>query len=175
VAVFLKLHGLVHNSSNLQEAEKYVKILTTTLTAHVATESLTSWKLVQVCTNILIGSTFSEIHLRWHYLTVFSRMSVFNRHTKNDKWSHSRMSSYDRQIFFRVSLVVCLSYVAAGLCSYGKALLNSLSGICCHLAHIIWTQKEKSHDLAAWTCCVKKGLNPLHVLAAENSENHYNW
>jgi hypothetical protein len=48
VAVFLKLHGLLHNSSHLQEAEKYVKTLTTTLTAHVATESLTSWKLVQV-------------------------------------------------------------------------------------------------------------------------------
>jgi len=48
VAVFLKLHGLLHNSSDLQEAEKYVKTLTTTLTAHVATESLTSWKLVQV-------------------------------------------------------------------------------------------------------------------------------
>lgn len=48
VAVFLKLHGLLHNSSDLQEAEKYVKVLTTTLTAHVATESLTSWKLVQM-------------------------------------------------------------------------------------------------------------------------------
>ena len=48
VAVFLKLHGLLHNSSDLQEAEKYVKVLTTTLTALVATESLTSWKLVQV-------------------------------------------------------------------------------------------------------------------------------
>jgi len=48
VAVFLKLHGLLHSSSDLQEAEKYVKTLTTTLTAHVATESLTSWKLVQM-------------------------------------------------------------------------------------------------------------------------------
>jgi protein SMG7 len=59
-AVFLKLHGLLHNSSDLQEAEKYVKTLTTTLTAHVATESLTSWKLVQVlatrlCDAVLLG------------------------------------------------------------------------------------------------------------------------
>jgi protein SMG7 len=64
VAVFLKLHGLLHNSSNLQEAEKCVKILMTTLTAHVATESLTSWKLVQVCTDFIIGNTFSGTHSR---------------------------------------------------------------------------------------------------------------
>jgi protein SMG7 len=51
VAVFLKLHGLLHNSMDLEEAEKCVKVLMTTLTAHVATESLTSWKLVQVCSN----------------------------------------------------------------------------------------------------------------------------
>lgn len=48
VAVFLKLHGLLHNCMDLQEAEKCVKVLMTTLTAHVATESLTSWKLVQM-------------------------------------------------------------------------------------------------------------------------------
>jgi protein SMG7 len=57
VAVFLKLHGFLHNSLKLQEAEKYVKLLTMTLTAHVATESLTSWKLVQVCSNFHTGGT----------------------------------------------------------------------------------------------------------------------
>lgn len=51
IAIFLKLHGLLHNCIDLQDAEKCVKILMTTLTAHVATESLTSWKLVQVCSN----------------------------------------------------------------------------------------------------------------------------
>ncbi|XP_066993388.1 nonsense-mediated mRNA decay factor SMG7 [Anabrus simplex] len=48
VSVFLKLHGLLHTGTQLAQAERYVKILTTTLTAHVATESLTSWKLVQM-------------------------------------------------------------------------------------------------------------------------------
>jgi hypothetical protein len=84
------------------------------------------------------------------------------------------MSIYDRQIFFHISLVFCLSYVIAGRCSYGKALLNALSGVYCHQAHIIWTYwKKKACDFAAWTCCVKRGLNPLRILAAERSENHY--
>jgi hypothetical protein len=41
-------------------------------------------------------------------------------------------------------------YVAAGRCSYGKALLNALSGVCCHLGHIIWTPWKK----ITWSCCM---------------------
>ncbi|GLH09050.1 Uncharacterized protein GBIM_14191 [Gryllus bimaculatus] len=48
ISVFLKLHGILYAGTDLNLAEKYVKILTTTLTAHVATESLTSWKFVQM-------------------------------------------------------------------------------------------------------------------------------
>jgi hypothetical protein len=49
------------------------------------------------------------------------------------------MSRYDRQFFFAFLWSFVYHYVAAGRCSYGKALLNVLSGVCCHLAHIIWT------------------------------------
>ncbi|XP_063229375.1 nonsense-mediated mRNA decay factor SMG7-like [Bacillus rossius redtenbacheri] len=48
ISLFLKLHGLLHTGTELQQVEKYVRILTTMLTAHVATESLSSWKLVQM-------------------------------------------------------------------------------------------------------------------------------
>jgi hypothetical protein len=68
VAVFLKLHGLLHNCMDLQEAEKCVKILMTTLTAHVATESLTSWKLVQVCSNFLLGIKYSVTLFYGHFV-----------------------------------------------------------------------------------------------------------
>lgn len=48
VTTFLKLHGLLHSNTELETAEKLVQILATSLTAHIATESLSSWKLVQV-------------------------------------------------------------------------------------------------------------------------------
>ncbi|XP_014204668.1 protein SMG7 [Copidosoma floridanum] len=48
IAVFLKLHGVLYNLGNLCVATTYVKLLNDTLTALVATESFTSWKLVQM-------------------------------------------------------------------------------------------------------------------------------
>ncbi|XP_012278200.1 protein SMG7 [Orussus abietinus] len=48
VAVFLKLHGVLHNLGNLTVASTYVKLLTETLTALIATESFSSWRLVQM-------------------------------------------------------------------------------------------------------------------------------
>jgi hypothetical protein len=55
------------------------------------------------------------------------------------------MSTYDQHIFLCVSLVICPSHVAAGCCSYGKALLNALAGFCCHLAHIFEFLEKKNH------------------------------
>ncbi|XP_014600961.1 PREDICTED: protein SMG7-like isoform X1 [Polistes canadensis] len=48
VTVFLKLHGIIHNLGDLKIASSYVKLLTETLTALVATESFSSWMLVQM-------------------------------------------------------------------------------------------------------------------------------
>ncbi|XP_033338997.2 uncharacterized protein LOC117227665 [Megalopta genalis] len=67
IAVFLKLHGVIHNLGNVKIASSYTKLLTETLTALVATESFSSWVLVQMfvinlyalehTTNIVMGST----------------------------------------------------------------------------------------------------------------------
>ncbi|XP_071855857.1 uncharacterized protein [Bombus fervidus] len=48
IAVFLKLHGVIHNLGDLKVASTYAKLLTETLTALVATESFSSWMLVQM-------------------------------------------------------------------------------------------------------------------------------
>ncbi|XP_006611926.1 protein SMG7-like [Apis dorsata] len=48
IAVFLKLHGVIHNLGDLKIASAYAKLLTETLTALVATESFSSWMLVQM-------------------------------------------------------------------------------------------------------------------------------
>ncbi|KYQ57660.1 Protein SMG7 [Trachymyrmex zeteki] len=48
VTVFLKLHGIVHILGDLKLACSYSKQLTETLTALVATESFSSWMLVQM-------------------------------------------------------------------------------------------------------------------------------
>ncbi|CAK9810528.1 Nonsense-mediated mRNA decay factor SMG7 [Anthophora plagiata] len=48
IAVFLKLHGVIHNLGDLKIASTYAKLLTETLTALVATESFSSWMLVQM-------------------------------------------------------------------------------------------------------------------------------
>ncbi|KYN00366.1 PREDICTED: protein SMG7-like [Cyphomyrmex costatus] len=48
ITVFLKLHGIVHILGNLKLACSYSKQLTETLTALVATESFSSWMLVQM-------------------------------------------------------------------------------------------------------------------------------
>lgn len=48
LAAFLKLHGVLHSHAELDKAEKLVQTLITSLTAHIATESLSSWKLIQV-------------------------------------------------------------------------------------------------------------------------------
>lgn len=48
IAVFLKLHGVIHNFGDPKIAASYVKLLTETLTALIATESFTSWMLVQM-------------------------------------------------------------------------------------------------------------------------------
>ena len=69
IAVFLKLHGVIHNLGDLKVASTYVKLLTETLTALVATESFSSWMLVQMfvinlyalehVTCVAVGSTES--------------------------------------------------------------------------------------------------------------------
>ncbi|XP_046591118.1 protein SMG7 isoform X1 [Neodiprion lecontei] len=48
ISVFLKLHGVLHNLGEVSVAAKYVTILTETMTALVATESFSSWRLVQM-------------------------------------------------------------------------------------------------------------------------------
>lgn len=48
IAVFLKFHGVIHNLGDLKMASMYAKLLSETLTALVATESFTSWMLVQM-------------------------------------------------------------------------------------------------------------------------------
>lgn len=48
IAVFLKLHGIIHNFGDLKLACTYSKLLTETLTALVATESFSSWMLIQM-------------------------------------------------------------------------------------------------------------------------------
>ncbi|XP_012253866.2 nonsense-mediated mRNA decay factor SMG7-like [Athalia rosae] len=48
IAVFLKLHGVLHNLGEVSVAAKYVTLLTETMTALVATESCSSWRLVQM-------------------------------------------------------------------------------------------------------------------------------
>lgn len=66
IAVFLKLHGVIHNLGDLKIASAYAKLLTETLTALVATESFSSWMLVQMFvinlyalehTSIIVSST----------------------------------------------------------------------------------------------------------------------
>ncbi|KMQ91656.1 protein smg7 [Lasius niger] len=48
IAVFLKLHGIIHNFGDLKLACSYSKLLTETLTALVATESFSPWMLIQM-------------------------------------------------------------------------------------------------------------------------------
>lgn len=48
IAVFLKLHGIIHNFGDLKLACLYSKQLTETLTALVATESFSPWMLIQM-------------------------------------------------------------------------------------------------------------------------------
>lgn len=48
IAVFLKLHGIIHILGDLKLACSYSKQLTETLTALVATESFSSWMLIQM-------------------------------------------------------------------------------------------------------------------------------
>lgn len=77
VAVFLKLHGVIHNLGDLKVASAYTKLLTETLTALVATESFSSWMLVQMfvinlyalehATSVVMGST--ETPLKHEQLT----------------------------------------------------------------------------------------------------------
>ncbi|OAD57029.1 Protein SMG7 [Eufriesea mexicana] len=67
IAVFLKLHGVIHNLGDLKIASTYAKLLTETLTALVATESFSSWMLVQMfvinlyalehTTSVIMGNT----------------------------------------------------------------------------------------------------------------------
>ncbi|XP_054008743.1 uncharacterized protein LOC128892391 isoform X1 [Hylaeus anthracinus] len=69
IAVFLKLHGVIHNLGDSKVAFTYAKLLTETLTALVATESFSSWMLVQMfvinlyalehTTSVVVGSTES--------------------------------------------------------------------------------------------------------------------
>jgi len=48
VALFLKLHGLVKCPGKVDQAKGLVASLGNTLTALVATQNFSSWKLVQV-------------------------------------------------------------------------------------------------------------------------------
>lgn len=49
ITLFLKVHALLHLSTDILPCATYVRILSTSLTAHVATESFSSVNLVQVC------------------------------------------------------------------------------------------------------------------------------
>ncbi|XP_063984003.1 nonsense-mediated mRNA decay factor SMG7-like [Diachasmimorpha longicaudata] len=60
--LFLKLHGILHTLGDLQQARNNVKILSDTLTALVATESFTSWRLIQM----LIINIYSLHHTAGH-------------------------------------------------------------------------------------------------------------
>ncbi|XP_015108543.1 protein SMG7 [Diachasma alloeum] len=62
--LFLKLHGILHTLGDLQQAKNYVKNLSETLTALVATESFTSWRLIQM----LIINMYSLHHTAGHTL-----------------------------------------------------------------------------------------------------------
>lgn len=55
ITLFLKVHALLHLSTDILPCSTYVRLLSTSLTAHVATESFTSINLIQV-------SGFSRIH-----------------------------------------------------------------------------------------------------------------
>uniref|UniRef100_A0A1B6BZA1 DNA/RNA-binding domain-containing protein n=1 Tax=Clastoptera arizonana TaxID=38151 RepID=A0A1B6BZA1_9HEMI len=48
LSLFLKLHAYFHTCTKLNVCEAYVKLLTDTLTPHIATQSFNSWKLVQM-------------------------------------------------------------------------------------------------------------------------------
>ncbi|KAL0112158.1 hypothetical protein PUN28_011918 [Cardiocondyla obscurior] len=48
IAIFLKLHGIIHVLGDLKLACSYSKQLTDTLTALIATESFSSWMLIQM-------------------------------------------------------------------------------------------------------------------------------
>ncbi|XP_075227377.1 nonsense-mediated mRNA decay factor SMG7-like [Lycorma delicatula] len=48
LTLFLKLHAMFHISSKMDDCANYVKLLTETLTAHIATQSFNSYKLVQM-------------------------------------------------------------------------------------------------------------------------------
>ncbi|XP_017880856.1 protein SMG7-like isoform X2 [Ceratina calcarata] len=71
IAVFLKLHGVIHNLGDLKIASTYAKLLTETLTALIATESFSSWMLVQMfvinlyalehTTNVVVGGTVEPL------------------------------------------------------------------------------------------------------------------
>ncbi|KAL6260641.1 hypothetical protein P5V15_008161 [Pogonomyrmex californicus] len=70
IAVFLKLHGIIHILGDLKLACSYSKQLTETLTALVATESFSSWMLIQMLVINLyalqhtaaIGTDSTEVH-----------------------------------------------------------------------------------------------------------------
>jgi len=55
LAAFLKMHGLLYSHAELDKAEILVNMLTSSLTPHIATESLSGWKLVQVSDQICIS------------------------------------------------------------------------------------------------------------------------
>ncbi|XP_011314139.1 protein SMG7 [Fopius arisanus] len=61
-SLFLKLQGILQTLGDLQLAKVYVKILSDTLTALVATESFTSWRLIQM----LIINMYSLYHTAGH-------------------------------------------------------------------------------------------------------------
>lgn len=48
LSLYLKLHAYFHMCTHLDKCAGYVKLLTDTLTAHIATQSFNSWKLVQM-------------------------------------------------------------------------------------------------------------------------------
>lgn len=48
LTMFLRVHGLLHLATDLDQAELYVKSLNATFTALVATHAFSSMKLIQV-------------------------------------------------------------------------------------------------------------------------------
>uniref|UniRef100_T1JIJ0 DNA/RNA-binding domain-containing protein n=1 Tax=Strigamia maritima TaxID=126957 RepID=T1JIJ0_STRMM len=61
INTFLQFHGLVHMSSDLIRAEKLVKALSGNLSTLIATESLSSWKLIQMIA-INLFAVFHSTH-----------------------------------------------------------------------------------------------------------------
>lgn len=79
IAVFLKLHGIIHNFGDMKLACTYSRLLTETLTALVATESFSSWMLIQM----LVVNLYALQHVAG--IGADSAELLKNEHLSNDE------------------------------------------------------------------------------------------